>query len=59
MMSFSERTMERGIKEGTKRTSYKFILKMHKKGMPIEDIAEICDEFSEEQIKEIISNETI
>lgn len=68
MMSFSERTMERGIErgikrgiekgrqEGVKKASYKFIINMHKKGMTIKDIAEICEDFDEDQIKEIISN---
>lgn len=55
MMSFSERTLERGIRQ----TSYKFILKLHRKGMSIEDIAEICGEFDEEQIREIIAGEMV
>ena len=55
MMSFSERTLERGIRQ----TSYKFILKLHRKGMSIEDIAEICGEFDEEQIRDIIAGEMV
>lgn len=67
MMSFSERTlergmergMERGIQEGVRQASYKFILKLHRKGMSVEDITEICDEFDEEQIRKIIAEEMV
>ena len=67
MMSFSERTlargmergMERGLREGAKRASYNMILKMYRKGMEVEEIAEICDELDENQIREIIAGEMV
>lgn len=59
MISFSERTLARGMEKGARQTSYKFILKLHRKGMSIEGIAEVCDEFDEEQIRDIIAGEMV
>lgn len=47
MISFSERTMEfgynKGIQQGMKQATYDMILKMYKKGMSANQIADIMD----------------
>lgn len=51
MISFSERTMEfgynkgiqQGMKQGMKQATYDMILKMYKKGMSANQIADIMD----------------
>jgi len=59
MMTFSERVAERNLEAGITKGERNVILKMYQKGMTIKEIQNICDNFNERQIQEIISGEEI